>query len=42
MTYFLKKHLKTLIPGACAVALAAPIYAQDLEEIVVVARKREE
>lgn len=42
MTQLRKKHFKCLIPGVCAVALAAPIYAQDLEEIVVVARKREE
>ena len=42
MKLFRNKRLKILIPGVCAVALCAPIYAQDIEEIVVVARKREE
>ena len=42
MTDIRKARFSAVILGACAVALVAPIYAQDLEEIVVVARKREE
>jgi len=37
-----KAHFSAAILGACAAALAMPVYAQELEEIVVVARKREE
>lgn len=32
----------TALAGVCATALVAPLFAQELEEIVVVARKREE
>ena len=42
MTDVRKARFSAVILGACAVALAAPVYAQELEEIVVVARKREE
>lgn len=34
--------LRSLIPALCAASLTIPVYAQELEEIVVVARKREE
>ena len=33
---------RLIIPAVCAASLAIPVYAQELEEIVVVARKREE
>ncbi|MCY3987098.1 MAG: TonB-dependent receptor [Gammaproteobacteria bacterium] len=33
---------RLMIPAVCAVGLTIPVYAQELEEIVVVARKREE
>ena len=34
--------LRLIIPAVCAASLTIPVYAQELEEIVVVARKREE
>lgn len=42
MTDIRKARSSAVILGVCAAALAAPVYAQELEEIVVVARKREE
>ena len=33
---------RLMIPAVCAASLTIPVYAQELEEIVVVARKREE
>ena len=42
MTGIRKARFSAMILGACAAALAAPAYAQEIEEIVVVARKREE
>ena len=42
MTNIRKARFNSAILGACALGLAVPVYAQDLEEIVVVARKREE
>ena len=33
---------RSMIPAVCAASLTIPVYAQELEEIVVVARKREE
>ena len=35
-------HVRASILAACAASLAIPVFAQELEEIVVVARKREE
>ena len=37
-----KALLRSMIPALCAASLTIPVYAQELEEIVVVARKREE
>ena len=37
-----KALLRPIIPAVCAASLTIPVYAQELEEIVVVARKREE
>ena len=37
-----KSHLRAIVLASCAVSLALPVSAQELEEIVVVARKREE
>ncbi|MYA29728.1 MAG: TonB-dependent receptor [Gammaproteobacteria bacterium] len=42
MTEIRKARFSAVILGVCASALIAPVYAQELEEIVVVARKREE
>ena len=42
MTDIRKARSSAVILGVCAAALTAPVYAQELEEIVVVARKREE
>ena len=42
MTNTRKARFSAVILGACAAALVVPLNAQELEEIVVVARKREE
>ncbi len=42
MTYILKSSARAAVILGVAASLAIPVYAQELEEIVVVARKREE
>ena len=42
MNQIRKARFSALIAGVCSATLAAPLFAQELEEIIVVARKREE
>ena len=42
MNQIRKARFSALVAGVCAATLVAPLFAQELEEIIVVARKREE
>ena len=42
MNQIRKARFSALVVGVCAATLVAPLFAQELEEIIVVARKREE